>query len=150
MPLTENFEKCPTPEICPEVGLSGEFRMQMYRGLKQRKLHDEFSSDPGDYGRGEYWAATEEFASTYGDTILSQIVHLKNALRLGSSEVGTLARSNGLTVMEDGHEKRLAAAELFTADMKAKGFDGIVVEGYEMPGLWSACAFFLNSNEEKQ
>ena len=150
MQLTENIDQYPVPEIFPEVGSSGEFRMQMYRGLKQRKLHEEFSSDPGDYGRGEYWAATEEFASIYGDKILCQIVHLRNALRLGSSEVGRLARSNGLTVMEDGHEKRLAAAERFTTDMKAKGYDGIVVEGYEMPGLWSACAFFLNSDLEQQ
>jgi hypothetical protein len=44
------------PEVTPEVGKSGCFRVTMFRGVGVDKLHAEFASDPGDYGRGEYWA----------------------------------------------------------------------------------------------
>jgi len=139
--LEEIVMRCPQPAFAPAVGQSGYFRMTMYRGIRSTKLHAEFASDPGDYGRGVYWAATREFAEIYGDEIICDEVCLSNALRLDHREVGTVARERGITRMEDGHEARLIAAEAFTNEMRALGYDGIVVEGYEQPGLWSACVF---------
>ena len=116
--------------------------MKMYRGTKSKWRQKEFASDPGDYGRGEYWAATIDFALTYGDLIAEGDIHLKNALRLAPGEVSRLARSCGATVLENGRDKQLRAAEQFTAEMKARGYDGIVVRGYETFHLWSACLFY--------
>jgi hypothetical protein len=131
----------PQPDVCPDEGSSGEFRMRMYRGTNSNRRQREYASDPGDYGRGDYWAATRDFALNYGDLIVEGDIHLQNALRLTPDEVCRLARSSGATVMEDGHDKRIRAAERFTAEMKAKSYDGIVVCGYEMFHLWSVCAF---------
>jgi hypothetical protein len=143
--MNEGFLHFPQPSICPEVGSSGEFRMKMFRGTKSQRPHAEFASDPGDYGRGVYWAATREFALIYGDQVVEGDVHLRNALRLAPDEVCRLARSTGITVLEDGKEMRLKAAERFTAEMKSKGYDGIVSCGYETFHLWSACVFYSPS-----
>ena len=131
----------PQPTVAPAVGQSGFFRMTMYRGIRSAKLHAEFASDPGDYGRGVYWAATREFAVIYGDEIICDEVCLSNAFRMDHSEVCKVARERGITRIEDGHEARLIAAEAYTKELLALGYDGIVVEGYEQPGLWSACVF---------
>ena len=139
--MSEGFLHFPQPSICPEVGSSGEFRMKMFRGTKSKRPHAEFASDPDDYGRGQYWAATREFALIYGDQIVEGDIHLRNALRLAPDEVSRLARSTGVTVLEDGNEKRLRAAECFTVEMKSRGYDGIVVCGYETFHVWSACVF---------
>lgn len=77
----------------------------------------------------------------YGEVIVARDIHLKNALRLSPDEVGRLARESGATVVETSAEQRLAAADRFTAQMKARGYDGIVVCGYETFHLWSACVF---------
>lgn len=138
--LAADAARTPQPDICPDEGSSGEFSMKMYRGTRYRR-RCEFVFDPGDYGRGEYWAATRDFALTYSDLIVEGDIHLKNALRLAPDEVCRLARSSGATVLEDGRDKRLRASERFTAEMKAKGYDGIVVCGYETFHLWSACVF---------
>jgi hypothetical protein len=131
----------PQPDVCPDEGASGEFRMTMYRGTSSEPRHTEFASDPGDYGRGAYWSATQEHASIYGPVIIARDIYLKNALRLSPAEVRRMARESGATVMENGYEERLAAANRFTAQMKDKGYDGIVVCGYETFDLWSACVF---------
>jgi hypothetical protein len=131
----------PQPDICPDEGSSGEFRMRMYRGTKSKQRQTVFASDPGDYGRGEYWAATRKFALIYSDHIVEGDIRLQNALRLAPDEMCRLARSTGATVMEDGRDKRFRATERFTVEMKARGYDGIVVCGYETFHLWSACVF---------
>jgi hypothetical protein len=146
--MNEQGLQFPQPSICPEVGTSGEFRMKMYRGTKSKRRHTEFASDPGDYGRGVYWAASKVFARIYGDLIAEGDIHLKNALRLAPDEVGRLARSTGATVMQDGIDKRLSAAERFTTEMKARGYDGIVVCGYEIFHVWSACVFYPAGRED--
>jgi hypothetical protein len=117
--------------------------MRMWRGVKQpaEHLNKHFASDPGDYGRGEYWSNNQEFSSLYGDLIEREI-YLVNALRLSSKEISTLARDiYGTTRMEHTAADRLAASERLTADIRARGHDGIVVLGYESPGIWSACVF---------
>lgn len=130
------------PITTPLVDQSGLFQMTMYRGLSSQRNHSEFASDPGDYGRGEYWAGDESFAKdNYGPEVICKEIQLTNALRMSSQEVGRNARERGLTRMEDGPESRLMAATAFTEELVALGYDGIVVEGYEIPGLWSACVF---------
>lgn len=139
--MPETVTEFPISSEFPKLGESGLFRMTMYRGIKSEPLHSEFASDPGDYGRGEYWAATREFANHYGPEIICKNICLTNALRLASEEIGRTARERGFTVLENGHAARLAAAQSFTEEMLENGYDGIVVKGYELPGLWSACVF---------
>jgi hypothetical protein len=133
-----------TEVVFPNAGESGFFRMEMYRGEgvnAELKVERGFASDPGDYGRGEYWTDSMEFASTYGN-VRRAVVELNNALRLDPKEMVRLIRDEyGITKAWLPHEQRLAAVERFTREMLANGYDGIVVYGYELPGIWSACVF---------
>jgi hypothetical protein len=130
--------------VFPKEGESGPFRMAMFRGESvdsELKRQRGFASDPGDYGRGEYWTDSQEFAATYGE-VRTSVIQLKNALRLELKTMAQLIRDEyGMTQAWKPHEFRIAAADRFTSDMKSKGYDGIVVFGYEMPGIWSACVF---------
>lgn len=132
----------PKPDVYPAVGESGEFRMRMYRGLSGRRNHPDFASDPGDYGRGEYWVCTRDHAAIYaqhGGEVLETEIHLKNALYLSSSDIVEQAKRYGTT--SGTRDDRLAASEQLTRAMQAKGYDGIVSDGYEDFTSWSACVF---------
>ncbi|WP_162820332.1 hypothetical protein [Microvirga calopogonii] len=119
--------------------------MTMYRGIGQKQNHALFVSDPGDYGRGEYWTDWPQAAEIYakvGGQVMVREIRLKNALHLPVEEVLSLARDvYHTTVVESGSAARLKGSTQLTADMVAKGYDGIVVCGYETPGEWSACLF---------
>ncbi|GEM_PF-5936694 len=39
----------------------------MFRGTQSEKNHLEYTSGSGNYGRGEYWTNTYEFAKIYGN-----------------------------------------------------------------------------------
>ncbi|MGX1691577.1 hypothetical protein [Brevundimonas naejangsanensis] len=126
----------------PAVGESGEFRMWMYRGISGRRNHPDFASDPGDYGRGEYWVCTREHAEGYaqhGGEVIEGEIHLKNALHLSVSDIVERAKHYGTTI--GARHNRLAASERLTRDMQAQGHDGIVSNGYEDFTSWSACVF---------
>lgn len=130
------------PDVVPTVGEGGEFKMSMYRGLSGRRNDPHFVSDPGDYGRGEYWVCTREHAEIYaqnGGEVIEAEVYLKNALRLSAKEIGEQTKRYGTTI--GSRDSRLAASEQLTRDMRAKGYDGIVVKGYEDFTSWSACVF---------
>jgi hypothetical protein len=134
-----------SPDIYPEAGLSGEFQMTMYHGASTKGRHASFASDPGDYGRGEYWTNCPQTAEIYagvGGRVLIREIRLQNALHLSVEEILRLATQvYHTTVMENGSAARLRGSAQFTADMKSKGHDGVVVYGYEALGEWSACLF---------
>jgi len=118
--------------------------MEMYRGEgvnAEAKQERGFASDPGDYGRGEYWTDSQAFASNYG-TVRKTVIELRNALRLDPNEMVRLIRDEyGMTKAWLPQRERIAAAERFTRDMLAKGYDGIAAYGYEQPDIWSVCVF---------
>jgi hypothetical protein len=131
--------------VAPKLGEAGTFEMFMYRGIKPLDLARGYASDPGDYGRGEYWASCLDFAKHYagGDgQILQDVVRLENALHLSGFDIIRFGREvYGYTLVETGSEARIAAAEAFTKDMKEKGYDGIVTYDYESTGVWGVCKF---------
>ena len=98
--------------------------MEMYRGEgvnAEAKQERGFASDPGDYGRGEYWTDSQAFASNYG-TVRKTVIELRNALRLDPNEMVRLIRDEyGMTKAWLPQRERIAAAERFTRDMLAKG-----------------------------
>ncbi len=123
--------------------------MRMYRGLSGRRNHSDFASDPGDYGRGEYWVCSREHAEIYaqhGGEVVEAVIHLKNALHLSASDIVEQAKHYGTTI--GTRKTRLAASEQLTRDMQAKGHDGIVSDGYEDFTSWSACVFQVRTSAE--
>jgi hypothetical protein len=134
----------PRNAIIPKIGSSGPFEMDMFRGIDEdvrEKNGFKYASDSGDYGRGEYWARDKSFARIYGKVITKRVI-LNNALHLPSNEIVILARDTyGTTINRGKGHCRFNAAQKLTNDMLAKGYDGIVIYGYERPNMWSACIF---------
>ncbi len=137
-------KELPQQPLFPAEGTAGAFRMLMYRGIRATPLNSTYASDPGDYGRGLYWSNRRETAELYaaGGQIIEGVVELRHAMRLSPKEVTRYGREvYGFTVLEKGSDARIAAAERFTADMKAAGYDGVVTYGYESFHEWGACVF---------
>ena len=128
------------PSVCPPEGQAGEFKMQMYRGKGAKSNDPRFASDPGDYGRGTYYAGSKEFAAFYG-TVTDHTVELANAFRPSIDQLRVLIEEYRTCKMQDGRDARFLAAQRLTDDMKAQGYDGLVVFGYETFEEWSACVF---------
>ena len=134
----------PRGAVVPKIGTSGPFEMEMFRGISEKILDEKgfsFSTDAGDYGRGEYWAREKSFARIYGQVIHKKIV-LQNALHLSSNEIVILAKETyGTTLNKGPNHCRFENAQKLTEDMLKRGYDGIVVYGYERFRMWSACVF---------
>lgn len=139
----------PRGAVIPKLGDSGPFEMNMFRGVSESTQTVKgfaYASDAGDYGRGEYWAREKSFARVYG-TVMNKTIKLKNALHLSSNEIVVLERDTyGTTINKGNGHCRFEAAERLTSDMIAKGYDGIVVYGYERPRMWSVCVFISQPN----
>lgn len=119
--------------------------LQVYRGT--RKTTKPFASDPGDFGRGIYYATRFHVAKHYG-VVTKSVIKLSNPLILTVAEAYRLAdfyqtvrlpdeewRELWVTLRQIGRghflnaiqERQLQNAERFTRDMLAKGHDGLVV-----------------------
>ena len=136
----------PRGSIVPKLGMSGRFEMQMWRGISEQSNEVDgykFSSDAGDYGRGEYWAREKSFARIYG-SVITRKVALDNALHISPNDIVILAKDiYGTTIKNQANHCRFKASEELTKDMISNGYDGIVVYGYERFRMWSACIFKL-------
>jgi len=68
--------------------------MFMFRGVSKQVTNTDgykYTSDSGDYGRGEYWASERSFAEVYGK-VKSKVIELNNALYLKSENIIQLAK----------------------------------------------------------
>lgn len=126
----------------PNEGTVGKFKMKMYRGLKKESehLHEEFASDPGDYGRGEYWTDDLEFAAGYGN-VISKEIELNNVYCIPRDEVLPLIYEyetckSGLT-----REQRLENTTRLTEMFKAKGYSAVLTMNYESFDVMGLCIF---------
>jgi hypothetical protein len=116
----------------PEEGKAGKFKMLMYRGVtkESERLHDEFASDPGDYGRGEYWTDNKEIAAVYGE-VISKVIELDNVYRIPKDEVLPLIEEYDTCKIHLGRENRLEGSLRLTKMFKSKGYDAVLTVGYE-------------------
>ncbi|HFQ4945512.1 TPA: hypothetical protein ACGUVO_003558, partial [Vibrio vulnificus] len=126
----------------PKDGEVGKFKLLMYRGVKDKSahLHEEFASDPGDYGCGEYWTDNKEFAAIYGE-VISKVIELDNVYRIPKGEVLPLIEQYETCKMHLGHEKRLEGASKLTKLFKEKGYSAVLTVGYESPNILGLCIF---------
>jgi len=126
----------------PEEGEVGKFKLQMYRGVKDKSqhLHDNFASDPGDYGCGEYWTDSEEFASIYGE-VISKVIELENVYRIPKAQVLPLIEEYETCKMLLGHDRRLEGSVRLTNMFKEKGYAAVLTMGYESEGILGLCIF---------
>ncbi len=88
-------------------------------------------ADAGDLGIGEYHTTSEASAKQYGEVSQGKVV-LQNPLRLTADEAGKLAGDYG--TLQGTSEVRKTASTKLTNDLQAKGYDGIVVDGYDTAG----------------
>jgi len=109
------------------------FVARVHRGERERPKTAEYATDPGDLGAGRYHTTNIHYARAYAGklgTVHSGVVALRRALILHSDAAVALA-SKYKTVEGRTQEERLAGARQMTGDLKAKGYDGLVVHGYE-------------------
>lgn len=126
----------------PEEGEVGKFRLQMHRGVKDKSqyLHDKFASDPGDYGCGEYWTDSKEFASIYGE-VISKVIELENVYRIPQEQVLPLIEEYETCKMHLGRDRRLEGSLRLTNMFKEKGYSAVLTVGYESYGILGLCIF---------
>lgn len=104
------------------------WKKDMYRGVRPKKHGKDYASDPGDLGKGEYWTSNIHYARGYGKTTKKKI-RLKNPLHLTASQASILI-DRYKTVRGHTHQREKGAAKL-SAHFKSRGYDGVVVKGYE-------------------
>jgi hypothetical protein len=126
----------------PEEDEVGKFKMLMYRGIKKEAehLHDEFASDPGDYGQGEYWTDNKEFAAIYGE-VISKTIELDNVYRIPQNQVLPLIEEYETCKIHLGPEKRLEGSIRLTNMFKDKGYSAVLTLGYESTEILGLCVF---------
>jgi len=127
--------------VLPELGNIGSFRMLMYRGIGTNKNHIKYSSDPGDYGRGEYWTNSKEFAADYGE-VLEKIIELENVYYIPKVELIKIIDKYQTCKMHLGSELRLKGAQALTDYYKnEKGVAALLTFGYETFDIYGICIF---------
>lgn len=106
----------------------------VYKGISLRG-----PADPGDLGVGAYYSTDEATAKSYG-TVTKSTVRLQNPLVMGGGRaVGFVRRYKTL---RGSLEQRTAASMRLTASLQAKGYDGLIVSGYDSPpGAFTVVVF---------
>ena len=106
---------------------------KVFRGDRETRMSSKYATDPGDLGAGIYYTTSRSYAAAYAGKrgILSEkTINLENPLVLNSDEAVALA-SRYRTVEGKTIEERILGANRMTADLQIKGYDGLVVHGYE-------------------
>ncbi|MCP3686040.1 MAG: hypothetical protein GY861_25625 [bacterium] len=126
----------------PAPGEVGILRLKMYRGIKadQKRLHKDFASDPGDYGCGEYWTDSKEFAALYGD-VISKMIEIDNVYHIPNEELLQLIEEYRTCKMMDGREKRRENSMRLTRMFREKGYAAVLTRGYESSAVIGVCIF---------
>ncbi|USD68147.1 hypothetical protein [Vibrio sp. SCSIO 43136] len=126
----------------PPVGECGRFKLQMYRGKKAKseRLSNQFASDPGDYGCGEYWADNYEFAKGYGD-VQQKLIELDCVYHIPAEELTQLIEQFRTCKVQDGHEQRLINSQRLTNHFKQQGYQAVLTTGYEDFTTKGLCIF---------
>jgi SPP1 gp7 family putative phage head morphogenesis protein len=132
-----------SPQTVSRVRKSLQSGKVMYRGQRPKIEGREYSSDPGDFGRGVYYSTSAVRAKQYG-AISKTIVVLHNPLiltdrqaydlsdqyktvRLPESEIEAIAKSTPRGQIHQAIVKRqLDNAQRMRDDLVAKGYDGLV------------------------
>jgi hypothetical protein len=108
-------------------------RIKAYRGEKS------YASDPGDFGRGQYWSTSKAVAKCYG-VMRSKILYLNRPILMTVKEAYDLAGEFG-TITGDPDQphigsgpfdKRQTASGAMSDFMLSIGYDSMIVEH---PGL---------------
>lgn len=102
--------------------------LTLYRGHGIRA--DDFVFDPGSLGAGQYWTTSKQIAKSYGPKIEKQTITLENPLVLSSKQATKLA---GSIVKPGSTSKQAARARRVSKSLRAKGYDSVIVEGYDTP-----------------
>lgn len=126
----------------PNSGESGPFKLMMYRGFKppSERLNENFASDPGDYGVGEYWTDNETFAAHYG-VVENKYIELENVYHIPKHELKRLIEEYRTCKIEDGHETRKANSLRLTQKFKDMGYRAVLTVGYESFTVMGLCIF---------
>lgn len=104
------------------------WKKKMYRGVRPKRYGKDYASDPGDLGKGEYWTSNIHYARGYGK-VKTRKIKLKNPLHLDSTQASILA-DRYRTVRGFPHQRE-AGARRMSEYLKSRGYDGLVVKGYE-------------------
>lgn len=126
----------------PKSGKVGSFKMKMYRGIKpdSERLNQEFASDPGDYGCGEYWTDDKRFAEIYGEVIEKNIT-IDDVYHIPKEELKKMIEEYRTCKMEDDHRARNKNSMRLTDEFKSRGYKAVLTEGYESFGIKGLCIF---------
>lgn len=126
----------------PEVGKVGKFKLAMYRGVKaiNKRISEEFASDPGDYGVGEYWTNSLEHAELYGD-VKSKIIELDNVYHIPLDELILLIKEYQTCQISDSHKIRRENSQRLTEFFLSKGYKAVLTIGYEDFTSMGLCIF---------
>ena len=141
----ENILQTLTMNTIPPEGTCGPLELIMHRGIKPKheRLHPEFASDPGDYGSGEYWTDCLKSAKKYGE-VISKTIKLDRVYNLPMEECRELINKYN-TCQEMDTTRRLENVARLTEYFKSKGYEAVLIYGYEDFTQTSICVF---SNEE--
>ncbi len=110
------------------------FQMPLYRGVTDKR-GKEFASDPGDFGRGEYWSSDPHVAKAYSSKVKCETIVLFNPIQLLEIEAyiladdmyGTIRGKNKIGSGCGEIKDRLENSSKLTADLVSLGHDGFVV-----------------------
>jgi hypothetical protein len=130
------------PIVYPCPGKGGLLHLAMYRGIKAKsdRLAEEFASDPGDYGCGEYWTDCEAHAQFYGD-VSKKYISLDNVYHIPPDELMELIKTYGTCDMQSEKKTRRESSTRMTEFFKSKGYEGVLTFGYEAPDIFGLCIF---------
>ena len=126
--------------IIPDYGTIGSLRMNMFRGTGANTNHSKFASDPGDYGRGQYWTDSFDFAQKYGN-VQETLIVLDDILFIPKGFLTRTIREFGTTDLSLGKSVRLSNSQRLTDHFQSIGCKGILTFDYESFGIFGLCIF---------
>jgi hypothetical protein len=105
-----------------------KFKKVMYRGERDNKPGKTYATDQGDLGAGEYWSSNPSYAKVYGK-MKRKTIKLNNPLHLDAKKA-MMFFDRYKTVRGKPHVRETGAKRA-SAYLKSRGYDGVVVKGYE-------------------
>ena len=97
--------------------------LKVYRGVNPNQSKP---TDPGDLGKGTYYTTSLATARSYGIPLQGEL-HLQNPKVINAIEAAELVEKYGTV---NGYH-RMRGALALTRDMKAAGYDSLVVSGWD-------------------
>jgi len=131
----------------PKPGTVGLFdATPMFRGVPgaKHRVCEEFATDPGDYGCGQYYTNSIQTANNYAGNdgaISVRTITVKNAYTIPLDELRKLIREYGTCKIEDGRPARLERSKKLTEYFKSKGYAAVVTINYESFDEVAICIF---------